>query len=169
MLSPLGSALMFMGSFAPLFALFAIRTHNRALRWSLVGIAVAGVTATLTLIWIGRRTEPAPIHLTRVRPRDAEVVSYLVTYLLPFLLAPDPSGTDIVALVLFLCVIAILYIRSNMVYVNPVLALLGWHLFAAETESNVLWILSRRSDIKSENIQAVNIVGNVWIRREDRE
>jgi hypothetical protein len=164
---------MFFSSFSPLFFMFAVRTQNSGLRWTLGGVGFVSLATTLVLLWILRGTEPTEVTVISVEAKDAEVVSYLVTYLLPFLLVVDPNLRDIIALSLFLAVLGILYIRSNMLYVNPVLALLGYHLFLVRTregsDSSQLWVLSKGTRVPEGPIQVVRVAGNVRLRREDRE
>lgn len=78
------------------------------------------------------RKAPYEANLVTVERKDGEVAAYAVTYLLPFLTVFEGSWRDVLALALFVVFIGILYTSSNMVYVNPVLALFGYHLMVVQ-------------------------------------
>ena len=69
-----------------------------------------------------RRLSPTTVETTSVQPKSGEVMSYVVTYLIPFLDFDLGKTEDMVALLILLVVLAVIYINSNMVTVNPVLS-----------------------------------------------
>ena len=169
MLTPGASLFMFASSFAPLLLLFAIRTDRADFRWSLAILAITFSGLAVVVLAVAKRTTPVELEIAGFRPRDAEVVSYLVTYLLPFLMVRSPNFRDMVALGLFLSIIGILYVRSNMIYVNPLLALIGYHLYAiaiVEQDRGSAWLLTKKEEGSPGHMLAVKLVGNVWIEKE---
>jgi hypothetical protein len=63
-------------------------------------------------------------------PADDGYVSYALGFLLPAALIP-PNPWDVAGLMAFVVFFALIWNRTNMNYQNPVLALLGWHAWAA--------------------------------------
>jgi hypothetical protein len=115
---------LFLGSFAPLFLLLAIRFETTWLEIVCGLLAFIGFADTA---WIGfvvtRRTSSDPIRIARVTDTGPEISGYLATYLLPFLTVSEPKPRDVVAYVIFVVVLAIVYIRSEMIQINPTLYL----------------------------------------------
>ena len=72
------------------------------------------------------------LELASSRSRDADVLGFFASYVVPFAAASDGSGRDRLALLLFLAVVAGLYLRADLFWVNPVLGLAGVRVFEAE-------------------------------------
>ena len=61
-------------------------------------------------------------------------MAYIVSYLVPFLTVSFTEVASAVSFVIFIVVIGIIYVSSNMIYINPILNLRGYHLFEVEGE-----------------------------------
>jgi len=126
---------LFVGSYAGLFALLAVRFDTLWLRLTCIGLAALG---TIFMLWIvlvvARKSGAEPIRVTTVEDAGAEVSGYLVTYLLPFLTVATPTIRDVVAYGIFLFIGGLIYVRSEMTQVNPTLYLLGRRVAKVATD-----------------------------------
>jgi hypothetical protein len=123
--------ILFLSSYAPLFLIIAMRGWKDS-RYLAAGIAVVAVLSVVVLFVFLRsaqRLASDKISVDSVVSRDGDAMSYIVTYLLPFLAVKLNDVTDAASLGLVLFVIAILYVNSNMIYTNPVLNIAGYHIF----------------------------------------
>ena len=125
------NSVLFLSSFAPLFVLLAIRFDEAHLRIICAALAVVGAGG----LWLIFRAAIKLKSIETVTPlllddKGADVSGYLATYLLPFLVLPNPSPADQVAYVLFLAVAGIIYVRSRMLQINPMLYLCSYRVFA---------------------------------------
>jgi len=139
--------LLFLSSYAPLFAILAYDAYpgNLLLVWVL-GITAAVSPAALwgyVHYWLPRKAEIS-ITAERVTPRDSEAVSYLLFYLFPFLDVNLQSLSESAPMIVLLLVMSIIYINSNMMYVNPMLNLFGYHIFEVENEDGKVYGLISR-------------------------
>lgn len=126
--------LLFLSSYAPLFTILAIRAWTT--NWGLsVGLGVVAGLSVATL-WLflkyASRLQGVPIKVIAVKSRDGDVMSYIVTYILPFLAIKLNDPMDTVSLGLLLIVVGVLYVNSNLIHTNPVLSLMHYHLFEIE-------------------------------------
>jgi hypothetical protein len=127
-------ARLFISSYAPLFVLLALRLDARVLRLTALGIGVVGLLDAVRLVeWQPRHIGASPYTVRDVRDHGSQVAGYLVTYLLPFLPITDPSASDVIAYVLFLCIVGVIFVRSDMSEINPTLYLLGRRVLQIET------------------------------------
>jgi hypothetical protein len=80
---------------------------------------------------IGRRRTVAPMQfqVTRVSDGASAVAGYLVTYVLPFVALNLRDWRLLAALGIYLAVLVVVSIRSNLGLVNPTLYLLGWRTY----------------------------------------
>jgi hypothetical protein len=126
----LGKPLLFLSSYAPLFALLAIRFQPPWLWISCVVLAGLGVVSLLLLLRLDARSSPGPHVLASIQDAGGEAASYLASYLLPFLTVATPTARDVIAYIGFLLVAATIHLRSAVVQVNPLLYLLGYHVLS---------------------------------------
>ncbi|MBN2040290.1 MAG: hypothetical protein JW864_09630 [Spirochaetes bacterium] len=87
------------------------------------------------------------MNIVKVENMDNQLVAYIFTYILPFLGFPAERRIAVALFILF--VICILYIRTDMIAINPVLALFGYHIIKVEwkksgwKEARTVMLISR--------------------------
>lgn len=118
-----------------------------------IGLAVVAVVAVLVLfvfLRTARKLAADRIRVDSVASRDGDAMSYIVTYLLPFLAVKLNDVTDVGALGMVLLVIAILYVNSNMIYTNPVLNVAGYHVFEIhDADGKTTALICKRAYIRT--------------------
>lgn len=146
MLTVTARLVLFVSSYAPLLALFAI-LDSFGPGWPSVVCAAAAAVSVVALwvVWnlLGRSAGDW-LPLESSRNRDADVMAFFVTYVVPFAAAQDANGRTRIALGVFALVIAALYVRSAIFYVHPLLLLVGYHVFEATTPAGIPIILVTR-------------------------
>jgi len=145
--SALTQSVLFASSFAPLLIVFALLQtfFHGWMNAILVAIAVVTVVCLSLFLRAARRLQRTTIVIESASQRDGDTVGYVVTYLLPFAALAVPSWQEKVALLLFVAIVAILYIRADLFYVNPILALAGYRLFDVDGEGGrPMIVLSKR-------------------------
>jgi hypothetical protein len=130
----LGKPLLFLSSYAPLFALLAIRFEPPWLWIFCVVLALLGVISLWLLLRLDARSSLGPHVLTRARDVGGEAALYLATYLLPFLTVATPTARDVLAYAGFLLVAAMINLRSAVAQVNPLLYLLGYRVLSVNDD-----------------------------------
>src|SRR5665647_177008 len=108
--------LMTVSAYSPLAILIGIRMTDTALSWALIlGGVLAGVCLYLNL-WKARRANPAdPLRVVDVTDRAGDFPSYLMTYLLPFVVVVNPSHRDLAALGVFGLLLLLVSFQSSTV------------------------------------------------------
>jgi hypothetical protein len=140
---------MFLSSYTPLFALLAYVNNDSH---PVVVILAGVIVLSLTLLWIvmfTKRDEEGPdLVVKHVRPKDGDVLAYMATYLVPFFSVDLTQRHDAVVLGGFLAVLGIVYINSNMLFVNPVLTIFGYHAFEIVDKGDHEYsLITRREDL----------------------
>lgn len=121
---------MFLSSFAPLFVLMAY--ENRETTPVLIGLlatTVVGLLGLAFVMWQLRLQSGPPIKVRDSFPLEGEVLAYIAVYLVPFLDVDLSRRESAIAFLFFLVVLGVVYVNSNMLFVNPVLSLCGYHSF----------------------------------------
>ena len=161
---------LFLCSYAPLFAILAIRFRSLWLAVACGAIAALGVSGGLLVLWRYRSVTSSPLTMRGIEDRGGEVAGYLATYLLPFVTVAEPGWRDVLGYALFLAVIGVVYIRSGLVQINPTLYLFGWRLFAVDIgEGWNGYVLSRRPIARGDQINGVRMTERLFITYRKRE
>jgi hypothetical protein len=140
---------LFLSSFSPLFGLMAfVNRCTPAAMWTLSAACAVGVLGLLAVMAALRAEAGSNIVVQRATPMDGEVLSYIAAYLVPFLGLDLTETNDIVLFCGFLVVLCVVYINSNMLFVNPLLSIAGFHAFeVTDMQNNVFTVLTRQRDI----------------------
>ena len=70
------------------------------------------------------------VSIINVSNMDGELLSYIFTYILPFLGFPEDK--KLIVSLFILTMIGFIYIRSNMIGINPIIGLFGYHIIKIE-------------------------------------
>jgi hypothetical protein len=155
---------LFLCSYAPLFVILAIRFRTTPLNIACATLAVIGIIGGITVLVRFRSVTAGVWTVRTVEDRGGEVAGYLATYLLPFVTVTEPGWRDVLGYVLFLTIIAVIYIRSSLVQVNPTLYLFGWRLFAVEIGDGwSAYILAHRRIARGQDVQAVRMTERLFV------
>lgn len=72
-----------------------------------------------------------PFEITKLEDANYEHLVFLSTYVIPLISFDFSNGRQIIVLVLLLIIMGVIYIRTDLFYANPSLALLGFHIYRA--------------------------------------
>lgn len=152
---------LFVSSYAPAFVIFAVRFNGFALRLCCGAVALIGVADSATILRRAvRKTLPYEIAISSVEDVGGEVSGYLASYLLPFVTVSSPSPRDLVGYGIFLVVAAIVYVRSDLVRVNPTLYLFGYRVLSVTFgERGQQYLITRRTPRPATPVSVVDVAG----------
>lgn len=83
----------------------------------------------LAFVLINVTKKPFAINVISAKSRSSEVVNYTIPYMISFVAFDLSKWQDIFSLSLFLSVLCLLSVRSQSVFINPILAALGYGLY----------------------------------------
>ena len=127
--------IIFVSSYSPLAAILFIKDlHSNPMRldhpilaWTVVGI---GVVSTCVLFMTVSRIEDGQIVTPRtIRTKANELVNYTIPYMISFFGFDLSSTRDILVFLCFMALMCFLTIRTQSIFVNPLLALAGYGLY----------------------------------------
>jgi len=146
-------SLMFVSSYAPLFGVFALLdTFGRGVPSEIcIGLAAAGALIPLAVLPAVGGLTPQLVHVTTAQVRDGDALAYVATYLVPFAAIAATTDRQRAALALFFLILAVLYVRNELFYVNPVLAIAGYRLFQVVSPSGASLVLLGKRRFLSAN------------------
>lgn len=166
MLNAFGRGILFLSSYTPLLVILGIKSadHDIVVAWIFVLVGIAsGVAMLFVLAWT-RRLEPTPVHVLTASSESGEVVAYVFTYFIPFIGTSIATSADVLALVVLLVTIGVVFVNSDLVLVNPLLAGAGFHLHHVETPGRTKYLVLSRNDLPPEAGSEIRVrrIGNTF-------
>ena len=119
--------ILFLSSYFPLAVIFFIvyRCTNPQFAWAALVLGALGLIGLFSYLTLVSRVSPLPLNVASVNRRDSEAMSYIVTYVIPFLAFPSEAQSKALPLLIFFLTIAVIYINSQMIHINPILNVVG--------------------------------------------
>ncbi|MGZ3811851.1 MAG: hypothetical protein ACXVJN_09005 [Mucilaginibacter sp.] len=130
------SCLSFLGTYSPLFVIIAIRDFDfdkiKLIHPYLIyPLLVVTAISIIAVLWIlnGIKEKGIAIKPTDVGNKSPDLFNYSILYLICFF-AVDPAKLgDLISMFFFLVIMLILTIKTNTVFLSPVLSLAGYKLY----------------------------------------
>jgi len=161
-----------LGSYAPLFILLGLtQVENKDFGVLTVSqfavsyltvvfllIAIVGAVALFVVIGIAKQVAPQRLQIKIVDKNNQETLAYLITYLIPFVGFQFTSWYSISANIIVFMLIGFLYVQSNMIYLNPLLGIMGYRVNKIEINGKQKLLLTKTqlSDETSVRLIAIN-------------
>lgn len=73
-----------------------------------------------------------PFEIKKIEGVNYEHLTFLATYVVPLISFDFSSGRQMIVLSLLLIVMGVIYIKTDLFYANPSLALMGFHIYRAD-------------------------------------
>ncbi len=89
-----------------------------------------------------------PMQISKIENQNYEHLTFLTTYIIPFICFELEVLRNVLILVLLLVTIGAIYVKTHLFYANPTLALLGYHVYRVETLTKKNLIFISRTTLK---------------------
>jgi len=147
-------------AFVPAAAIAAIRLWDvgGTIIWSLLSIVFAVVATVSLVLLLGARsaTNAQPHTIRQSTDESGEVPAFLLAYVFPFVFLTVTDLRDVLAYLVFALFLLVLVLRTNLWQTNPLLLLVGLHIYSVETHTGFSGILfSRKRPIVDQTVNAV--------------
>lgn len=116
--------------------------------------------------------------ITRISDVDDSIVSYIVTYIIPLTsLSYNSPMSDYIANILLFSVVMVIYIRMDLLYLNPIFILFGLNVYKVTIDNQVKFLLtnatfaqlSSKTKDKEEPVKLIKMSNNLffkWFKKE---
>jgi hypothetical protein len=103
-----------------------------------LGLLIVAVISLLMLWYVLKNitSNPFEITITNAKSRSSEVVNYTIPYMISFVAFDLSKGQDLLSLIIFMGILCLLSIRSQSIFINPILAALGYGLYDCSYKEN---------------------------------
>ena len=110
----------------------------------------------------GNRSLPEKIN--KIENVNWEHLTFLTTYVIPFVTFNFNEDRNGLIFFLLLIIIGFIYVKTNMFYTNPTLALLGYHIYKVSTNNRENIIIITKGVLKENDwIESKLLSDNIYI------
>lgn len=158
---------LFLSSYIPLFVVFGITQCQSigAWAWTPCGFSVSALLMVIAWMRFSRSKAKETMQVMKAKSKDSEVIAYLFSYVLPMagLKWSDPGGKA--SLIVFFIMISVLYINSNLLYINPTLNCFGYHVLDIElsTSNDIILITKKNRISHGSSLYAHRITNGIYL------
>jgi hypothetical protein len=146
--------ILFLLAYLPIYIIAALKTidssttdkngcllnYQQIMFNNLIPISLVLLSVLLTLYFIiySRLTlnpKGNPLFkIKTIKPQHKEYITYLGTYILPFVALETKTFLDMIAVTFMFLTIGFIFSKTTLIYTNPTLAFFGYDIFEIETE-----------------------------------
>jgi hypothetical protein len=120
---------------------------------------------------VNKTKYPTPIKVKSKSEITSEYIAYIIAYILPFISSQVDKPLGFIPLFAIILTIGFLYIRINLLHINPILNILGYRLFKIEDfDHNEYHLLTRRQKIPiGFTVTANSLSDNIYLEVKTEE
>ena len=110
-----------------------------------------------------------PYEISSIKNENYEYLTFLTTYIIPLICINLEKVRYVIVLAILLIIIGFIFIRMDLYYGNPTLALMGYRIYRAEIQGIDLpegvVIISKDKLFSNSSIKWIPISKNVWVAK----
>ena len=165
--------MLFLSSYFPLALIFFLLFVEEQPVWAII-VLLVGLSGLITMVLyffqLAPRLSSIQGKITALQRHDGDVMGYIASYLIPFVAIPFGGWQQGAALLIFVIVLGIVYVNSNMIHINPMLNLLGYHVYEITLENSETShaLITRRHIAKNETIHLIDIGDGIFLDKGKR-
>jgi len=136
------ATIIFVSGYIPLFLILIIKDMNSAFIFKNPGLSysliITCIVSGLFLYYVIKNLEADgfPIEITSVKHKSSEIVNYTIPYMISFFAFDLTKTQDLIVFIIFFVLLCILSIRSQSIFLNPILAIVGYGLYECTYKEN---------------------------------
>ena len=101
-----------------------------------------------------------PIQFQEISPSNFDHLTFLSTYIIPLITFDLNNFRSFFVVIILLIMIGIIYIKSNLYYLNPTLLLFGYKIYKAKNKNQAVILIAKRNLRKMSDKLAYKDLGN---------
>lgn len=138
--------LLFLVSYIPLFIILLIKNNdNDIIVYSILILVFVPLVLIYFMYNSVKNISGDYVKIDKIENVNRISLEYFVAYIIPFLdfkLNEIPDALSLIILLLFMCFI---YVKSDLLYLNPILNILGFNVFKIISEKRELMIITKKN------------------------
>lgn len=94
-------------------------------------------------------------------------MGYVASYVVPFITLPLNGWQQISTLLIFISVLGVIYVKSSMIRINPMLSLAGYSLYDVtfENDPDSYSLFARRTIKRGESLRIIDVGRGIFLEK----
>lgn len=138
-----------------------------------IGMVIIGVFLTKNIQYRWKGVTNPPYRIKKIKNENYEYLTFLTTYIIPLICIDLSSIRYVLVLAILLILIGFIFIKMDLYYGNPTLALLGYRLYRAEIDQidnqDGIVVISRDRLSSGSSIEWMEVSDNIWFVKESKQ
>lgn len=140
---------------------------NNLLSTSAFILLVLGIIFLFDLRYKVKGTLDLPKKVEEIKNLNYEHLTFLTTYIIPFICFELDDLRNTFIFVFLLVIIGAIYVKTNLFYSNPTLALLGYHIYQVNTATETEMILITQGKLtKGQSFSDLEVGDTVYYAKQ---
>ncbi len=164
---------LFLSSYFPLFLILMLKNWPNL--WIILIVTVIGIlclVAWMMVFWAAKRRTNEKYIVLKSENRTKDSLNYLIPYIISFIGIDLSKWPDVLGLLILFIILFVVYINSNLIYINPMLSIFKYKIYYAEvmkpymsdSSKEEIVILTKNRYIKNnKRIKLKEIENNVFM------
>lgn len=115
-----------------------------------------------------RSAKELPVVLVECKSINYENLSFLATYVIPLICFPMSTGREIFVLFAVIIIIGCIFVKTNLFYSNPTLALMGFGIYSVTSKDDIFkddLVIAIGRLKRGDSIKYINLGDNVYFAK----
>ena len=160
--------LLFISAYTPLFVILLIKNfdYSQIIFWVIITLLILADVVLLIIFKISKQWTNQEIKINDYTNRTSDALNYVIAYVIAFLAFNINLWQDIASLIILLIVTFVIYINSNLIFVNPLLNLLGYKFYEVTNDyGNKTIIITKKEVIKGKILKVKNFDKMIYLEQ----
>lgn len=141
---------------------------------SIISLVLSIISVLMTLItryeWKGVNNPPCEI--IEIKNENFEYLTFLTTYIIPLICIDFENIRYVIVLIILLTIIGVIFVKMDLYYGNPTLALLGYKIYRATLKGidapDGVILITKNKLIRCKSIKWIPLDKYIWVAKETK-
>jgi len=131
---------------------------------ALLLLIIVSITLYFLLYQIIKKSAAEKIKVIQIQDNHSEHLSYLATYILPFVGLRLDTWQNIISTIALFYVLGHIYIKTNLILTNPTLTFFGFSISKIADENSISKIVIHKAPLKKgREMDFIHLIQNIYI------
>lgn len=158
--------LLFISAYTPLFLILFIQYIQFLSPLFIVSILLLALINSVwfVIFYISKSWTVSEYTVKKSVNRTSDALNYIIAYIVTFIGFKFNTWQDYLSLAILLVIIFFIYVNSDLIFVNPMLNVIGFKIISVEVkEGGEIVLITKNSTLKDDDKIAVkNITDNIY-------
>jgi hypothetical protein len=155
---------LFLSAYLPLFLILAIKTWFDVTAIVILLAVVLYSFVWFLMIWVRQKETTDSYNVVGVENKSKEALTYLVPYIIAFISFDMTKWQDLTALFVLMLLLFVVYVNSDLLYINPLLALFSYQVYQVEVKKIAAGCDEKKWDITVLSSEKIHVGDNLKVR-----